>query len=130
MAQQQGNLGDEEINQIIENVVLNASKNNYISLADKRNLVSSIFASVRGLDVLQELLEDENITEVMVNGINNIFYERSGKLYEHTSHFGNAEKLDDVVQKIAGLRSPLYLDVSGLYGMCHYFGYQEHISMD
>ncbi len=61
-----------------------------------------VFNSLRKLDVLQELLEDEEITEVLVNGPNHIYYEKEGRFYEHAYHFASEEKLQDVVQQIVG----------------------------
>ena len=61
-----------------------------------------VFNSLRKLDVLQELLEDNDITEIMVNGPNHIFYEKNGQMLEHPYHFASEEKLQDVVQQIVG----------------------------
>lgn len=61
-----------------------------------------VFNSLRKLDILQELLEDDEITEIMVNGPNHIFYEKKGKFYELPYHFSSEEKLQDVVQQIVG----------------------------
>ena len=61
-----------------------------------------VFNSLRKLDVLQELIEDDEITEIMVNGPNHIFYEKNGCFYEHPYHFSSEEKLQDVVQQIVG----------------------------
>lgn len=61
-----------------------------------------VFNSLRKLDILQELLEDEEITEIMVNGPNHIFYEKKGQFYELPYHFSSEEKLQDVVQQIVG----------------------------
>ena len=61
-----------------------------------------VFNSLRKLDVLQELLEDETITEILVNGPNHIYYEKNGQFYTHSYHFASEEKLQDVVQQIVG----------------------------
>lgn len=61
-----------------------------------------VFNSLRKLDVLQELLEDDGITEIMVNGPGHIFYEKEGQFYEHPYHFASEEKLQDVIQQIVG----------------------------
>ncbi len=52
-----------------------AADEEYISLSDKIRIGRELFNSFRKLDVLQELLEDDSITEIMVNGIDHIFYE-------------------------------------------------------
>ncbi|MBR3812086.1 MAG: CpaF family protein [Agathobacter sp.] len=61
-----------------------------------------VFNSLRKLDVLQELLEDDEITEILVNGPNCIFYEKNGAFFEHPYHFASEEKLQDVIQQIVG----------------------------
>ena len=61
-----------------------------------------VFNSLRKLDVLQELLEDDEITEILVNGPNRIFYEKNGQFQEHPYHFASEEKLQDVIQQIVG----------------------------
>ena len=58
--------------------------------------------SLRKLDVLQELLEDEEITEIMVNGTEKIFYEKRGGLYQWDKQFSSVDKLEDIIQQIAG----------------------------
>jgi len=60
-----------------------------------------VFSSVRGLDVLQELIDDREITEIMVNGTDDIFIERAGRITRFDGCFESMEKLEDVVQKIA-----------------------------
>ena len=57
---------------------------------------------MRKLDVLQELIEDESVTEIMVNGPDNIFVERAGKLTRWNKTFTSKEKLEDVIQQIVG----------------------------
>lgn len=61
----------------------------------------AVYSSIRGLDVIQELIEDPDITEIMVNGSDNVFIERDGRLERVDVCFESREKLDDVVQKIA-----------------------------
>lgn len=73
----------------------------YIRYEEKRKLRRDVFNSMRKLDVLQELLEDEEITEVMVNGPEHIFVERKGRLYETGLEFESAERLGDIAQQIA-----------------------------
>ena len=100
-AQNKGLADDEEIYRDIADVVLTYSGEHYLSLGEKRRLKAYIYASIRGLDVLQELLDDNSITEIMVNGTDDIFVERAGALSRRDMCFDTREKLDDVVQKIA-----------------------------
>ena len=94
-------MDDDEINADIADTVLKYSGEHYLSLKDKLRLKAYIYASIRGLDVLQELLDDTSITEIMVNGTEDIFIEKNGALNRRDISFDTKEKLDDVVQKIA-----------------------------
>lgn len=91
---------DQEIEEAIETVVFNWCKENYLSLQDKQLIISRLFNSMRRLDILQPLLEDESITEIMVNGPANVFVERGGKLQPIEASFESSKKLEDVIQNI------------------------------
>ncbi len=93
---------DEEILDRIREEICILGSRQHLSLEDRMNLQRRVFHSLRRLDVLEDLLSDESITEVMVNGYNNIFIERSGKIVETNLAFASEEKLEDVVQKIVG----------------------------
>lgn len=67
----------------------------------KMELGKDLFNSFRKLDILQELLEDETITEIMINGLENIFVEREGELYQYEKRFVSRKKLEDIAQQIA-----------------------------
>ena len=73
-----------------------------LSVHERIFVEQRVFNSLRKLDVLQELLEDEDVSEIMVNGPNHIFYEKKGQMYELPYHFSSEEKLQDVVQQIVG----------------------------
>lgn len=73
----------------------------YIRYAEKKRLRTEIFNSMRKLDVLQELLEDETITEIMVNGSDHIFIEKEGRLFDSGRAFDSGERLNDIAQQIA-----------------------------
>ncbi len=93
-------ISDEELEELIHQVVKEEGKKEYISLGRKQILGKELFNTFRKLDVLQELLEDEEITEIMINGTQNIFIEREGKLLELERRFLSRRKLEDVVQQI------------------------------
>lgn len=71
---------DEELQELIRTVLDEAADEEYIPLSDKIRIGRELFNSFRKLDVLQELLEDDSITEIMVNGIDHIFYEKEGRI--------------------------------------------------
>lgn len=91
---------DEELLETIDNVLISKSKESYISMQEKRSFRREIFNSIRKLDILQELIEDSEITEIMVNGANNIFIEKRGTLFPYHKGFESEQKLEDVVQQI------------------------------
>lgn len=93
---------DREILDEIDQLILNRMRDSYISLNEKLQLRKELFYSVRKLDVLQELIEDETVTEIMVNGPDAIFVERGGRLGKWDKSFTSREKLEDVIQQIAG----------------------------
>ena len=73
-----------------------------MTLEDRKRLRQDLFHSIRRMDVLQDLLEDPEVTEVMVNGPEHIFVEKAGRLSRYPGSFTSAEKLDDVIQQIVG----------------------------
>ena len=91
----------DRLYEVIDEVILKYSKEKYMSLEDKLRARSMLFASVRGFDVIQELIEDDDVTEIMVNGTDDIFIEQNGRLSRFEGCFESKEKLGDVVQKIA-----------------------------
>ncbi|MCC6095052.1 MAG: Flp pilus assembly complex ATPase component TadA [Eubacterium sp.] len=95
-------LSDEEIREVIDTLILDEAAEYALSLADKEQLHKSLFYSVRKLDVLQELMDDPEITEIMVNGYRHIFYEKGGRLFQWNRHFTSQERLEDVIQQIVG----------------------------
>lgn len=95
-------ISDDEILECIEEHVLKMGHTVYLSVTKKEEMIRTIFNSIRKLDVLQELLEDNSITEIMVNGPNHIFIEKDGRLQPYPKKFSSQEKLEDVVQQIVG----------------------------
>lgn len=91
---------DEEIMKIIESRIQNKSQEVYMSVVTRLTLKQELFNAIRRLDLLQELLDDKEITEIMVNGGGTIFYEKSGRLHPWHKHFESTEKLEDVIQQI------------------------------
>ena len=91
---------DEELTRIIYKTLREAGEEEYISLLDRSALGRELFNAFRKLDLLQEFLESDEITEIMINGTENIFYEKRGKLYQSERKFHSKEKLEDVIQQI------------------------------
>ena len=95
-------LEDEEVLTLIDRIILDSQELQYIALEEKIALRQKLFYSVRRLDVLQELIEDNTVTEIMVNGPEQIFIERQGRLQKWEKAFTSREKLEDVIQQIVG----------------------------
>lgn len=91
---------DDELVEIIHRILDEKGKETYISLRQKSGLGKELFNAFRKLDILQELIEDDEITEIMINGINNIFVERQGQILELEKRFITRTKLEDVIQQI------------------------------
>lgn len=86
---------------LIFQVLDECSMEEYIPLERKAILGRELFNTFRKLDLLQEMIEDEEITEIMINGTENIFVEKHGKLYRSDKRFPTRNKLEDVIQQIA-----------------------------
>lgn len=93
-------ISDEEIKQLIDGEIFKREECRGIAVWDKIQLHRDIFNSLRGLDVLQDLVEDSSITEIMINGVEDIFIEQAGKIHRLDKQFSSKEKLEDVVQQI------------------------------
>lgn len=93
-------LSDEEVLKVIDAVIINSCRDSYISLPDRLLIRNEVFCSLRRYDILQPLIEDDSISEIMINGTKSIFYERKGSLYKWDKNFTSDEKLEDVIQKI------------------------------
>lgn len=91
---------DEELLELIHEVLEERSRKEFIPLREKAELGKELFNAFRKLDILQELIEDETITEIMINGIQNIFIERGGKILCSDKKFISRGRLEDVVQQI------------------------------
>ena len=71
-------LSDEAIGDVIDEVIMEKSRNMYMSSVTKLTLRQELFNAIRRLDLLQELIDDKSVSEIMVNGADSIFYERNG----------------------------------------------------
>lgn len=99
---QEAEWSDVQILEKIDDLVLLRTRRSSLTVNEKEQLRKELFYSVRKLDILQELLEDDQVTEIMVNGYENIFLEKQGKRMRWDRKFVSKEKLEDVIQQIAG----------------------------
>ena len=93
---------DDAVRKKIDELVLDRAGERSYRIGDKTELAQALFYSVRRLDILQELLDDPEVTEVMVNGPERIFVERAGRISLWEKRFSSREKLEDVIQQIVG----------------------------
>lgn len=93
-------LCDEDLVEMIHRVLEEYGEKEYISLQEKVELGKELFNAFRKLDILQNLVEDEAITEIMINGTENIFIEREGSIFQSDKRFVSRKKLEDVIQQI------------------------------
>ncbi|MBM6947229.1 ATPase, T2SS/T4P/T4SS family [Mordavella massiliensis] len=93
-------IGDDELTELIFQVLDEESAREYIPLQKKAELGRELFNAFRKLDLLQDLIEDEEITEIMINGTQNIFVERKGRITMTDKRFPSRSRLEDVIQQI------------------------------
>lgn len=94
-------ISDEHLKGVIQEEIMKISEEYPLLLSDKIRLNQEVFYALRRLDILQDLLEDDSVTEIMINGYKNIFIERQGKLHRYPGHFSDNEKLYQVIQQVA-----------------------------
>lgn len=95
-------MSDEELEEKIEEIVAEKTGNIYFPIEKKLDVVQKVYSSIRGLGLLDTIMNDENITEVMINGPDHIFIEKSGRLIQMDQHFESQRRLEDIIQRIVG----------------------------
>ncbi|MFI3212919.1 MAG: CpaF family protein [Eubacteriales bacterium] len=93
-------ISDTQLQEIIANYVLEQKIQGNITFLQSKEMGKELFFSLRKLDILQDLIDDSDITEIMINGVEDIFVEKEGKLLQLKQHFESSEKLNDVIQQI------------------------------
>ena len=93
-------LSDEDLMELIEQELQKMDKKMLLSFGKRKKYADAVFCSFRKFGVLQELIEDEAVTEIMVNGANHIFYEKDGELHPFHKTFSDEEELADLIQTI------------------------------
>ena len=95
-----GGIDEDELCGLLDSVML---EDEYAAFPVKKKLElrRDIFNTVKRLDILQNLIDDDSVTEIMVNGYRDIFFERDGKIEKYDKEFESREMLLDVVQRIA-----------------------------
>lgn len=95
-------MSDEEIEELIGEETCRCMRAEKFSVRERVRIEQKVFNSLRKLDALQELIDDSQVTEIMVNGPKHIFYEKDGQVCEWGESFESEEKMQDVIQQIVG----------------------------
>lgn len=95
-----GEIDDAQVGRMIDRYILDYSGQMAIDLNEKLQLKKELFNSLRRLDILSDMLDDDDITEIMINGCRHIFAERNGRLERIGQSFESEEKLKSVIQQI------------------------------
>ncbi len=96
-------LSNEELTTEIERIVEEQTRDRYYPIYYRVNLVQQVYSSIRGFGILDSIISDDTITEVMINGHENIFIEKSGRLTKLDATFESQKRLEDIIQRIVGV---------------------------
>lgn len=96
-------LSDDELQEKIEEIVVQKVNGIYCSIEQRVSVIQQVYSSIRGFGLLDSIISDDSITEVMINGPENIFIEQDGHLFKLDKQFESQRKLEDIIQRIVGL---------------------------
>lgn len=96
-------LTDEELEERVEAIVSEKIGSTYCSIDQRIDMIQQVFSSIRGFGILDTIINDDTITEVMINGPENVFIEKSGHLIKLDKTFESQRQLEDIIQRIVGL---------------------------
>lgn len=94
---------DGELEEQIEEIVAQRIGGTYCSIDQRVSIVQQVYSSIRGFGLLDTIINDDTITEVMINGPENVFIEQSGRLFKLDKQFESQRRLEDIIQRIVGL---------------------------
>lgn len=95
-------MSDELLEEAIEHLIIEEIQDEYITIEERVEITERVFNSIRGLGLLDSIIKDDRITEVMINGPDDIFIEKAGQLYKLEQRFDDEKQLEDIIQKIVG----------------------------
>ena len=96
-------ISDEELQEKVEEIVAQKIGSAYCPIDQRVSVVEQVYSSIRGFGLLDSIIKDDTITEVMINGPDNIFIEQNGRLFKLDKQFESQRRLEDVIQRIVGL---------------------------
>ena len=91
---------DEQVRQAAQEALTRLLAGEYLSVSDRRELVNEVLNRMKKLGPLQPLLDDRSVTEIMINGPENVFIERAGRLTKADMRFESRKQLEDIIQRI------------------------------
>lgn len=96
-------LEDDELEEKVEQIVAQKLQGIYCSIDQRVSIVQQVYSSIRGFGLLDSIISDDTITEVMINGPENVFIEQNGRLFKLDKQFESQRRLEDIIQRIVGL---------------------------
>lgn len=96
-------MSDEELEGKVEEVVQQKTSGTYVSIEQRLSIVRQVYSSIRGFGLLDTIISDDTITEVMINGHENVFIEKNGKVVKMDKQFESQRRLEDIIQRVVGL---------------------------
>lgn len=96
-------MSDEELEEKVEEIVAQRLNGVYCSIEQTLSIIQQVYSSIRGFGLLDSIISDDTITEVMINGPENVFIEQNGRLFKLDKQFESQRRLEDVIQRIVGL---------------------------
>lgn len=92
---------DEAVLNNIDKAILELCANHPITIDEKLAIRKELFNRIRRYDIIQDYIEDVSVTEIMINGTNEIFIERGGRLFGTSKHFISEDRIMDIIGQIA-----------------------------
>lgn len=96
-------LSNEELEEKVEEITMAHLNGQYVPIEQRVSIVEQVYSSIRGFGLLDSIISDDSITEVMINGPENVFIEQNGRLFKLDKQFESQRRLEDIIQRIVGL---------------------------
>ncbi|MCI9621156.1 MAG: CpaF family protein [Dorea sp.] len=93
---------DDVLEDIIKHLLIEEIRDEYVTIEERIDITERVYDSIRGFGILDSIMKDEKITEIMINGPNEIFVEKKGSTYKLDQTFDDERQLEDIIQKIVG----------------------------
>ena len=91
---------EKELHEIIDRIMEEELKEKYLTIKERIKIHKEVFNSIKGLGILEDLLEMDEVTEIMINGRNHIFIEKVGRIIPYDDSIESEERLQDIIQQI------------------------------